>query len=237
MTITTPTEFWTLNDTLVGAIGGNTLVSVDGLTHYTAGKLTRAWDVANDANRRIAQDPSPLLFGGADCSCSLWFYVHTAPSLGTNDFLLVVPNGTAEFSLFLLNVGSGLKLRFNVDGTSTVAPLTVTTGAWHHAVGVYTHGAAPRLYLDGVETIRGTVATVAAAGAGYVRAGYLTGTTGVFNGVLDAIGVWNAKALTAAEVSELYALGTGWEYGTTTFAAFTVNDGPLAGQYTVWKIG
>ena len=44
MTIPTPVEFWTLNNTRVGAVAGTTLVSGDGNDYYCdPGKINQGW--------------------------------------------------------------------------------------------------------------------------------------------------------------------------------------------------
>lgn len=87
----------------------------------------------------------------------------------------------------------------------------VTHNAWNHIVCVYTSGDA-RLYVNGVEQ----TATSAATGNIYYPAiniifGLENDTLRDYNGHMDEVAVWS-RALTEAEVIELYNSGAGFAY-------------------------
>jgi hypothetical protein len=126
------TEFWTLNDTLVG-YNGNTLVSPDGLTHYVSGAIGNGWDVANAVNRVLKQTPGPFNPGATAWTLSMWVYVtdETSPTIGNlftlKDVCIYLISGSSRTRP--TSVSGTMKSSTTTESSSTItsAPPTSTT--------------------------------------------------------------------------------------------------------------
>lgn len=131
--------------------------------------------------------------------------------------------------------GAGIELVVGNGGAFTITSgvRTINNGVWNHVTGTY-DGATVRLYVNGLLDTSGANATgVAYTGDTRVRIGVnnYTGATETywFNGAIDEVGFWN-RALTAAEVDELYNKGVGQQYPFGTPAPTTT------GLLGYWKL-
>ncbi len=92
----------------------------------------------------------------------------------------------------------------------STSPEVITTGQWHHLVGVF-EGNVGKIYVDNVlkatsAVLAGTLPTVSQMKIGNISSG---GTGGWwFNGSIDDIRIYN-RAITPAEVQSLFSEG-GW---------------------------
>lgn len=83
-------------------------------------------------------------------------------------------------------------------------------GNWHHVVAVF-NGTTGTLYVDNTNRASASM-SVGNGATGQIGANNNNGSLiQFFNGIVDEVGVWN-KALSAAEVSELYNSGAGLAY-------------------------
>jgi len=100
-------------------------------------------------------------------------------------------------------------------------------GNWHHIVATTTNGGATQLYVDGVLEATGAgPATIAASGGNnnVLCIGCNPDNGREFNGFIDDVAMWD-RALTAAEVSEIYDAGVAGEPLSTLIPAPTDSDG------------
>ena len=160
-------------------------------------------------------------------SYSFWFKFN-GNNLGNNQALIGKGKSNSGVSMFLLsldNSSATTKLKFELKNKnalpSEVAALTSSTtiqkGVWYHVAAVYQGSADPnpvtmKLYVNGsvdsktVNNFDGTgYSTKSNTTVGYWDA-YLVTNTYPFNGALDEISLFS-KALTAAEVTEMYTNG------------------------------
>jgi hypothetical protein len=203
--------YWTLDNTLTDATGnGNTLTN-NGATYTTSGKINGAYNF--DGNNDYLSRNSFL--SGQSFSFSVWVKFDTlAESTGINSIIgyridtgnfnwkfITVSN--AGVATFYIRAGAGTL--YAVTGTTTI-----TTGNWFHIVGTF-DGTVGKLYINNnlEDTETGTPGTFGATGIAIgTQLGRLTDYT---DGIIDEVGVWT-RALTAAEVTELYNSGNGLQY-------------------------
>lgn len=191
-------EFWTLNGTLVGAIGGNTLVSADGLTHYVPGKIGAGW-LATGSKRLIQSELFP--FAGP------WSYSGWINPTAANGYPFRWRNGGTAVARVEIQFTRRLLFYLGVQLVSS--PGTLALNEWSHfVVSFQPLSESPlSIWLNGVGASGGAGATAPLAVS---ECHYGTGSLGSFSGALDAIGFWN-RALTQTDVDDLYAAGAGWE--------------------------
>jgi hypothetical protein len=153
-----------------------------------------------------------------DMSLSFWMNLETAIPTAGNQFEIASKtsfvSGNYGWDLYLLN-NAGTQLIYfaqSANGTSFTQPswaFSPATATWYHIVIVQDVGTNVTFYLNGVS--QGTGAAVASnfnnAGNFYLARGFSTN----LDGILDEFGIWS-KALTGAEVTELYNGGAGLAY-------------------------
>jgi hypothetical protein len=105
-----------------------------------------------------------------------------------------------------LEIENGGTPRLFVNGIDIHAVTVLSVNVTHFVVGTY-DGSNARLYSDGL-LIGGPIAAPAPVPMGLfgIAAGY--GDNYRFNGTIDEPAIWN-RALSAAEIAELYRIGSG----------------------------
>lgn len=220
--LTNLVSYWKLDES-----SGNAIDSISGFTGtntsvtYGAGKIRNGAVMDGVASKFVITDVSALKITG-QFSVQAWFKGTSTDSiiyesysgnpnvagyrLETNDV-----GGVGKATVLSgKNTGTTLGTDYQFINGST----TVTDGAWHHMVGVY-NGTNLIIYVDGASN--GSVAWAnnpAFAATNYIRIGCrnASGTDGNFvNGTIDEVAVWS-RAITAAEVSQLYNGGSGLQY-------------------------
>ena len=196
---------------LVDSAGSHPLTQYGTGVSVGTGKISGCATFTAASTRFQTSLPSSSQF-----SISLWAKGGTQsakyPELCTNN----ASNGI-EFNF---SHASGLnKFRGVISGHQVVGITTVTNNQWHHGVLTW-DGSSFNLYTDG------NLEASASFSAGLIDFSSLTfgdsidaNTQLQFIGSLDEIGVWR-RALTASEVSSLYATGNG-----LTYTPATVSDG------------
>lgn len=220
--------YWNMNETSGtrdNATGTAALDLVDKNTvSYGTGKIDNAADLERDNNEyfSITNANAGTYFEGlSEMSIFLWvkfesvatatrepFYTSWASNSGTlfykddSDILsFIIGNGTPTF-----------------DSVSW-AP---SSSVWYH-VGVTYNAGAIKFYLDGTQLgadQSSTITTIPTTGND-VNIGKRTDSAAYLDGLIDEMGIWQ-RALSAAEVTELYNGGAGLTYPFTA-AANTTN--------------
>jgi hypothetical protein len=145
----------------------------------------------------------PVTYAGwANRADSLGSYglLGSSASGGTGP-LIQIPSGT-----------NSIKFWRHTSGVSTVFNNAVPTpGTWFQWALVDDPTAqTTTLYINGASVGTNSY-TATGATAGNVEIGGYAGTSSLFKGLIDEVGVWN-RALTATEVTTLYNGGTGLQY-------------------------
>lgn len=212
-------EFWTLNDTLEG-VNGNTLVSPDGLTHYVAGIIGKAWEVAAAANRVPILNPSQINPGDSDWTVNLWIYFNGFSDGGD---VVQLTDGTASRMRVTANFFIGdeespaavnVRVRFSatiVFTTDLFDPYTVPSVAgWQHVLVRHAAGSPATIdvFVNGEKRTATTSTKLASWAAPRLQIG--GGVSPHLSSSIDAV-CWWSRALEDSEVAQLYNAGAGWE--------------------------
>jgi len=187
--------FWKLADLTDSSGNGNTLTNTNSVT-FGAGKIGNAATINNNyLGRSWVQDFSE------DFAISLWF------KSSHDGFLPTIIDFAGVAGLPVLDVRDGNRVNFN-DAAAELANAPLTLGEWTHIVASSLSGEV-KLYAQG--NLADTVFWTTGGTSSNVRIGTnIAGGTRYLNGEVDAVGVWD-RALTAAEVADLYNNGNGLE--------------------------
>jgi len=194
---------------LIDQVGTND-GTVTGCTYSDIGKINTAYGF--DGNDHIAIDEAGL-DGASAFSVSVWIFKHTEASYDT--ILGAIGDGANKYGYMATNAGK-LWFRWVINSTEATAILGATeldTGVWYHVVFWY-DGTNTRIYLNGNSTpdAQGTSSGVVTID-GDIWFGANPFSLGInwYDGHIDECGIWT-RALTTAEISELYNSGSGLPY-------------------------
>ena len=202
-TLPTPAAYWKLDDdpnaTVPDAVGSNNGINQNGCA-LVSGKVGAAAEFV-DSSDQISIADSPNLKPTTSLTVAAWVARQSSQSSGPI---------FAKFS-----AGVGYKLSVNTTGAaefsvgSTVASaqgISLSPGQWYHVAGVW-DGATTKLYIDGQlqAPVKTGPTTFSHTGAAAVLSG-AGGTIGAFKGSVDEVVLFD-KALTAAQIAALHALG------------------------------
>ena len=192
---------WRTNTTIDSSGQGNTgtLISMSTSTSPTPGKIGGALSF-NGANSYVKVTTDNGFSSKTQGSISLWFYIKAATT-GTT----LIRSGTVSADTPSLALFSSTILTFHTSGSEmTIGNPTTLLNGWHHIVATWT--ASGRIaYIDGVKVASGTAP--GSWGTGWSIGSDNSGT-GVFNGTLDDVRIYN-RALSFQEVQQLYKAGGG----------------------------
>ena len=209
--------------------GTNNGTAVGGLT-YTTGKIGNAFSF-NGTNAYVSLPNTSGQFNfDGDFTVSTWFrssnlsvsryFMHNHQNNGTTwgygwDFFY---SGSLGW-VFQLNNGA------NTNYVNFQSSYSANT--WYHVVAVRKMGQKHKIYVNAVDTPANQIGNV------NTTTGYIANQKMDLGGIsslglpalcdLDGVNMWN-KALTQAEVSELYNSGNGAQYITDSFYKPTTND-------------
>jgi len=220
------------------SVGGFNLTN-NNTVAFNTGKIGNAGDGGATNTNKSLSIANDLGIQGGNCSISLWGNVTTAP--GTNVsawFVVQIDEGIdVDYEIIYRDVSGQKRLTFNrkqenVANNFIDEVVTLTLGTWYHIVLTY-DGTNLRGYRDNSLVAGPTAMSGNGSGASgevfRILANY-AGADGFFSGLVDECGVWS-KALSTAEISELYNNGAGnqWPFAGTTVTAgrFAANLGTL----------
>lgn len=161
-------------------------------------------------------------------------FFHTDTDTGTTSYwgysLGAVNSGSANKDVFLLRYGNGTTANrtFRPD-----APATLVLDAWYHVVVTVRAHITGEIYVNALNSggVWAGSATGISHNAGTPRIGYDTRTSRAWTSQIADVRTWN-RALTAAEVAELYRGGPGYGIGaplTRHWRAYAIADGGITG--------
>lgn len=236
MTIPTPVEFWTLNNTRVGSVGAAVLDSVDTLEHFAAGKIGQAWGIDAVDNSmpyltRLSY-PAGNPAGGSQ-TWSLWVRGMRSNPKSTNHLFY---SQAASGSIALLGSSSSIRCLVQTGALYSQAMFILADWlidqTWHHVVGVASVSGGQtiaKVWVDGVQGIDGAAAAIVTFDeTPDLRFGNnaVMSKAERFWGLIDAVGFWNQE-LSPTQIAELYNAGAGWEYEATSPSSDPVLRGKL----------
>lgn len=159
-------------------------------------------------------------------SVSVW--IKAGKITGTQGIVMFGNSATTTtyYGIQLVNAKPSIVVR-NTRARTATSTTALTAGKRYHLVGVFNSTTDRRLYLDGVQTASNTNNVSFSATNPQWRIGrYVGSTTNYFSGNIDEVHIYN-KALSTAEINELYMIPP-------TFDALTTYTGTptLYGEYT-----
>jgi len=201
--------YWELEDLTDSSGNGKTLTKT-GTVNTATGKIdnghSAAWSASNNL-KHLTVFSSNL--GTGDVTLAAWM-LQNGQSNSYNPSIVSV--GTLNRVYLTTTTTNGYAGFYGYDGGSLYATSTtaVSNNAWHHLVGVR-NGTSVKIYVDGVErgSNTGTARNVNATGV-YLGS-RLDANDNLGSATLDEVGVWN-RALTAAEITDLYNGGAGMPF-------------------------
>lgn len=176
---------------------------------WATGLIGSSLSFASTTDRATVTDSTALHFGNRSFSVAAWL---KTTQTGTNKALVNKQIGTG--SGFALRMTNG-KLFFQVDRGSSASKTgtsIINNGAWHFVVGVRdVESKLIRLYVDGTADGTANDTVVGSTDAAESLAfGARSDGTHQYQGQIDEVRLYK-RALTAAEIGELYNDGLGLE--------------------------
>lgn len=150
---------------------------------------------------------SNLPSGSTARSFAFWVYFN---SVSTDQVIISADTGgtTRASFLFEMDAATAGKLYFETWGDDIASVATLSSGQWYFIVGTYDGNTNTSLYINGTldtsHTLGGTLNTATSS----YEIGNWTYASKPFSGDIDEVAVYS-KALSSAEISELYRSGTG----------------------------
>jgi hypothetical protein len=218
------TAYWTM-DEASGTREDSTASNIDLTDVNTVGSA--AGIINNGADFEETNDEyfSVADGGGVDpsgaFSFSFWIKYEELPSSGQDDGWMGKWSSTGNQRSFAIggyNNAGTQQAYFLVtgDGSSNVGSFSnsgISAGNWYHIVAIYSPSSYLDLYVNDtrIQNVTSSVpASIFNSTAEFRIADYVTATT-TFDGVIDEVGYWS-RAITSAEVTELYNGGAGLAY-------------------------
>ncbi len=185
--------------------GANSLTNTNAVT-FTAGKLNNAGTFASASSQKLTKTSAVGLSMNSAGSISCW--VKRNGAAGTLAGMVEVGTSGVESMGLAINATQVYLLGYHASSLTT---LIIETGAlanatWTHYVATWATGANnTKLYKNGA--VDGTATLVVPTLTANITLGYFAAGPTYLNGQLDEVGLWN-RALTLAEVQQLYGSGT-----------------------------
>jgi len=214
-------EFWTLNDTRVGAIGSTLLAPADAIERYIAGKIGKGWEPAL-LQDRVLRGSSPLTNpGNTSWSASFWVSVDPSEEDALRRVFMLRDGATTRISASVQTSPysdepfySECSLSFG--GGQAVAAFWVAAGllGWNHIALSVSPGSPTNVsvWLNGQKWSGTTtrVCVLATTPVLWVGGWSTYGASSPPVQAIDAFGWWN-RPVSDADIDELYNAGAGWE--------------------------
>ena len=219
---------WNANGNANDSIGGLNGTLTNGALATGAPKLgsgSFSFDGIND----VVDFPNNSWNLAGDFSVSFWMN----PS-NNGSYRMMVENFNYTglfFGWYISHVGSSILFDiFNGTGDTASRLMTpgysIQTGQWQHITLVRKAGVGSSIYINGVLSAQNTsvINPVYHPTVNYSKLGAETISGGanyyLYNGLMDGVSIWN-RALTSAEITELYGLTTELQAPTPTYPIIT----------------
>ena len=192
------------------SVGSNTLTN-NGTVTYVAAKINNGANLAIASSQFLSR--ASQSFNSTAGTISAWVKLTSQPSVAGYSFCIfsTSPNTGAEGVDFLMSSDATPVIRVyfgNAAGGVASHTTALTNGVWYHMVATWTT-ARKDIYLDGTLVGSNTNAQTQTAGSTTAYVGNQSAApTRYADMVVDEMGIWS-RAITAAEVTELYNGGSG----------------------------
>lgn len=209
--------FYKLSNLTDSSGNGNTLIDVGGVT-FSSGKIGNC--AVFDGTDKVLKNESISLAGSPELTLSFWIRTSNFTQPDAN-LVGIWGNSNGADTQFEAWYGGDSSVNFLIQtpGVMQAPPsnASIADGSWHHCVLIFKDGNKVYGIYDGVKTgINNFSTTTISYNSAYFGIGRTSQSAwsgaNHFDGEIDAVGVWN-RALSDAEVAELYNSGTGLELG------------------------
>jgi hypothetical protein len=238
-------EIWHMENADAAIDSANNMVNVNSerpAATFVAGKLRSAGDFERSSNQYLKHtDSAGISIGDNSFTYACWIKLESTDVWqGIATDMTWLGTGTPSHHLA---VSSGNKIYGKVWGASSNADVystsTLSTGTWYHVALIHDKGTDVKIAVDG--SVGEDTTTYTGGGKDgtndLVFGGYSDGNTlGAFDGLIDEM-TWLSKAISTAELTDLYNNGDGKAYpylpdlGVIN-AKFTATNGTLMTAYT-----
>ncbi|QQS59825.1 LamG domain-containing protein [Candidatus Peregrinibacteria bacterium] len=225
-----PIAHWKMNDNA----GNTTVTDAMGNFNGTAQRNTSSLTTTGKINEALTFNGSsdyirtPTIALNSSFTVSFWMKPTNLHNYGDP-----FSAGTSDKHLSFVTYADG-HIYFNIgDGSNWGNPIVTGAGTlqndqWYHVLGVY-DGAKTKLYIDGVS--QGVASNSAYSLNEVLNLGARTANGYYFAGQLDDIRIYD-KALTNAEVEELYNSGTGTEDSSPILSQYSTLGSTSLGSFS-----
>jgi arabinan endo-1,5-alpha-L-arabinosidase len=191
--------FYKLSD-LSDSSGNNRTLTNNGNVTFASGKIGNA--AVFDGSNYLTNSVNISNYSGL--TIAMWI-----KETESGKIFFGIPSQN-EANIYISNHVGNIACSFQ-SGFDITDSFNLADGEWHHVVSSLDSNNSIRLYADGnlLQLVENTNAVLSNSGnVGYI--GAWEGSYGASTGSIDAVGIWN-RALSDAEVAELYNNGTGIE--------------------------
>jgi hypothetical protein len=196
--------FYKLSD-LTDSSGNNRTLTNNGNVTFASGKIGNAAGVSDGVN--VSLNGSNIFNQSTELGISAWakpsenalgkwskiFHCNVINDIWNQPFSIGLTSGTPQFGLN--------------DWVGTVS-YSIEANVWNHYAMMFKDGAV-KGYINGELVVTASATLNSPASCDLIIGGDVW-SPGYFDGQIDAVGIWN-RALSDAEVAELYNNGTGLE--------------------------
>jgi len=178
-----------------------------------AGKIANAFDFDGATEYATLTNNASINFGDVDFSISCWIKADSHEAY--EGFLAKASDYATQKIQYGFIFDGEADLNF-VTGDQTdvnwCGNVAINNGTWYHIVGVYDAvNSKSHIYVNNNKTSNEALSLNVAANACDLYGGCFFNGSGLFDGIIDEVGIWN-RALSDAEVSSLYNGGSGLSY-------------------------
>lgn len=223
--------------TATDSVGSND-GTISGATYTSSGKIEGAYDFEVTENDYIAL-PNDMLDSYSQGSISMWVKLE---SNGIDQALFTASSTTDANKLMLFRISADNTFYWSSYSNTVTGSSTLTTGTWYNII-LTSNGSTSKIYLNGVaETLTGTnsdwfdtwASDTMRYDIGVMYRALPDGSSGYFDGIIDEVGIWS-RALTSAEVTELYNSGNG-KRPTAIITNLTKTFNQSITNTTIWNV-
>ncbi len=199
---------------------GANLTDVNNTTSTTAKVGKGALFTAASSQYMSTGDPNPYIVsqnlspGTLDYSISFWMRLNTIALSGLQYVIFNGASGNNEAGYDIRINSSGQLVPVLGDGTTRAScnSSALSTATWYHVVVVMNRAGNMQMFLNGSSSCTISISTYSATNILRTSGQFDIGGVGVaaeyIDGIVDEVGIWH-RALTGAEVTDLYNSGSG----------------------------
>ena len=199
--------YWSGDNTANDSKGTYNGTLVNGAT-YSTGKISNGF-ILDGVNDYVNISPSlGSTFSSPSSAHSYSAWIYPTSLAGYN---WIIQNGLNNSGTSMILNGANLCFFIQGGNNQTTSSATLTVNTWTMVTVVYNGAGSVSFYKNGVLSNSNSASWTESVYGTNTYIGSYVGAVHFFDGKIDEVGAWN-RALTAAEVTELYNAGSGKQY-------------------------